>query len=122
MSSHLQPNRSRSVTALIATRGREELLLDRAIPSIARQTAPPDRILIVVDQDKSELPDEELKSLAQRAQAQCTNIPVSILRNRRTPATAAGAWNSGIDQLHRDARLMARVDLCFVAFLDDDDA
>src|SRR5690606_20852400 len=99
MSFHLQSNRARTVVALIATRGREELLLGRATPSIARQTVPPDRIMIVVDHDKSELPDQNLKCLAQRAEAQWGGIPVSVLRNRRTAKTAAGAWTSGIDQL-----------------------
>ncbi|MCH8270143.1 MAG: glycosyltransferase [Planctomycetes bacterium] len=122
MSSKLRPHHARSVIALIATHGRDDLLLQRAIPSILGQTAAPERLMLVVDQTKDELPDSALASFAKRVQARCGGIPASVLRNRRTLHTAAGAWNSGIDQLHRDARLMARPNLCFVAVLDDDDA
>jgi hypothetical protein len=46
-------------------------------------------------------------------------VRLTVMRNRRTPARASGAWNTGLDQLHRDHR---QPDLVFVAVLDDDDA
>ncbi len=114
---------ARSIVALIATRGRTDLLLQRAVPSILRQARLPDRLLVVVDQSKSELPNSELKKLTAAIQSQCGDrVPATVLRNRRTQRRAAGAWNSGIDQLHRDSKIMSHPDLWFVAILDDDDA
>lgn len=112
-----------AVVALIATRGRVDLLRERALPSILTQTRVPDRLVIVVDRTKEELPDPDLGKLAQHLQAQCGNrIRMTVMRNRRTRARAAGAWNTGIDQLHRDADIVRYADLWFVAILDDDDA
>lgn len=112
----------RTVVALVASRGQRELLLSRAVPSILRQTRLPDRLIVVVDQTKEELPEEERKILARKIQELGDSpISVTVLRNARTPRRAAGAWNTGLDQLHRDARLVARPELCFVAILDDDD-
>ncbi|MBM3990762.1 MAG: glycosyltransferase family 2 protein, partial [Planctomycetes bacterium] len=112
---------ARSVVALLATRGRFDLLAQRAIPSILAQTQLPNRILIVVDHDRSELPDEALgKAEAElRALCQTKKIPLSVRRNRRTARRASGAWNTGLDQLHREN---LPTDLWFVAILDDDDA
>jgi len=107
----------------MATRGRNDLLRHRALPSILSQSRLPDRLLVVVDQSKEELPDSALAEFAKSLQAQCGGlVHVRVLRNRRTPQRVAAAWNTGIDQLHRDARLAARADLCYVAVLDDDDA
>ncbi|MBL9120877.1 MAG: glycosyltransferase, partial [Phycisphaerae bacterium] len=112
-----------AVVALIATRGRFDLLRERAIPSVLAQTRTPDRFVIVVDRSKEEMSDQSLADLARQLQAQCGDrIRVTVMRNRRTPARAAGAWNTGIDQLHRDAGIARSVDLWFVAILDDDDA
>ncbi len=111
-----------TIVAIVATQGRPELL-SRAVPSILAQTCLPDRLLVVVDRDKQELPDAALKELAQTLGTACGGrLRVTVLRNVRTHPRAAGAWNTGIDQLHRNAKLVARPDLCFVAILDDDDA
>lgn len=113
----------RTIVALVATRGRRELLLSRAIPSILRQTRLPDRLVVVVDHSKEEMSGADMAALARQIQSLGDKaVSVSVLRNVRTPCRAAGAWNTGIDQLHRDARLVARPELCFVAILDDDDA
>jgi broad specificity phosphatase PhoE/glycosyltransferase involved in cell wall biosynthesis len=110
----------RSIVALLATRGRFDLLALRAIPSILAQSRLPDRILVVVDQSPSELPDEALAEQTRRLRALCRGrVRLTVMRNRRTPARASGAWNTGLDQLHRDIR---QPDLVFVAVLDDDDA
>lgn len=113
----------RTVAALVASRGRRDLLLSRAIPSILRQTRLPDRIMVVVDHTKEEFPEADRAELARQIQALAgPSVTVTVLRNVRTPRRAAGAWDTGLDQLHRDARLIARPELCFVAILDDDDA
>lgn len=113
----------RAVVVLMATRGRSDLLRRRALPSILSQSRLPDRLLVVVDQSKAELSDSALAEFAKSFQAQCgALVHVTVLRNRRTPQRAAAAWNTGIDHLHRDARLVARSDLCYLAVLDDDDA
>lgn len=112
-----------AVVALIATRGRFNLLRERALPSILAQTRVPDRLVIVVDRTKEEMPDSDLAELAGQLQAQCGDrLRVTVIRNRRTPARAAGAWNTGIDQLHRDADIVRFAKLWFIAVLDDDDA
>ncbi len=112
-----------AVVALIATRGRFDLLRERAIPSILAQSRRPDRIVVVVDRTKEEWPEHAREELAKELQDLCGDRPhITVMRNRRTPARAAGAWNTGIDQLHRDADIARYADLWFVAVLDDDDA
>ena len=123
MDTRPQSHHVRCVAALVATRGRIDLLRQRSIPSILAQSRLPDRLVIVVDQSKDELSDSELKALADSLQADCSGrLPVTVLRNRRTQQRASGAWNTGIDQLHRDGHIMRQPDLWFVAILDDDDA
>jgi broad specificity phosphatase PhoE/glycosyltransferase involved in cell wall biosynthesis len=120
MATRLRSPDARSVVALLATRGRFDLLALRALPSILTQSRLPDRILVVVDQSPSELPDDALAEQARRLRALCRGrVRLTVMRNRRTPARASGAWNTGLDQLHRDIR---QPDLVFVAVLDDDDA
>lgn len=112
-----------AVVALIATRGRFDLLRERALPSILAQSRRPDRLVVVVDKTKEEWPEQAREELAKELQDLCGDWPrVTVMRNRRTPARAAGAWNSGLDQLHRDADIVRFASLWFVAILDDDDA
>jgi broad specificity phosphatase PhoE/SAM-dependent methyltransferase len=76
--------------------------------------------VVVVDLDHSDLPDAGLAVQARRLRALCQGkVRVTVLRNRRTPKRASGAWNTGIDQLHRETHHADRI---FVAILDDDDA
>jgi SAM-dependent methyltransferase len=122
MNTLAQSQGARNVAALIATRGRIDLLRERALPSILEQSHLPDRLVIVIDQTKDVLSDEALAALARTLQGECVDrVPVTLLRNRRTQASASGAWNTGIDQLHRDASIMRQPDLWFIAILDDDD-
>src|SRR5437899_2222014 len=101
----------RYVVALVATRDRAELLRTRAIPSILNQKRLPDRLLVVVDCTKEELSEPALKDSAKSIQAQCaTKLHATVLRNVRTRHRAAGAWNTGVDTLHRDAKLVGRPD------------
>lgn len=106
--------------ALIATHRREHLLLERALPSVLSQSRMPDKLLIVVDRDKDDFPDGELATYREAIGERCGDLPVEVLRNRRKPRRASGAWNSGLDQLRRDETLVP--ERCFVAILDDDDA
>ena len=115
MATRLRSPDARSVVALLATRGRFDLLALRALPSILAQSRLPDRILVVVDQPPSELSDEALAEQARRLRAICRGrVRLTVMRNRRTPTRASGAWNTGLDQLHRDIR---QPDLGFVAVL-----
>lgn len=105
------PRSRPKIVALIATRERRELLLQRALPSIFNQSHACTEIVIVED-GPAELDKSEILSLCSRHGAK-----ISHLHNRRTPG-ASGAWNSGIDHIARHARGFRDV---YVAFLDDDD-
>jgi SAM-dependent methyltransferase len=99
------------VVALVATKNRHGLLAVRALPSIASQRRPCDELVLVDD-------SAEAASLGRcKILAQSLGLTASTLRNRRTPG-AAGAWNTGLDHLARQAADPRKV---FVAFLDDDD-
>jgi broad specificity phosphatase PhoE/glycosyltransferase involved in cell wall biosynthesis len=111
---------ARTVAALLATRGRFDLLARRALPSILAQSRLPDRIVVVVDELPSELSDDALAEERRELRALCRGkVRLTVMRNRRTQLRASGAWNTGIDQLHRETR---QPELQFVALLDDDDA
>ena len=102
-----------AVVALVATAGRTTLLKSRALPSIAEQSRPPDRVVVVVDStgDSAERTERLVRGW------QPPGIVVDFLRNRRTKG-AAGAWNSGLDHLLRTCGDPGRL---YVAILDDDD-
>jgi broad specificity phosphatase PhoE/glycosyltransferase involved in cell wall biosynthesis len=120
MDTRLPTPNARSVVALVATRGRFDLLALRAVPSILAQSRLPDRILVVVDQARSDLLEEALADHARQLRTLCHGkVRLTVLRNRRTSARASAAWNTALDQLHRETR---QPDLLFVAILDDDDA
>lgn len=107
----MQIGHRHDVVVLIATKGRRELLLHRALPSVLRQTLSPARIVIVDDAD-GEADTGELERDAAALAA-----PIEVLRNRRTRG-ASGAWSSGLDHIARPCGAPAGV---FVAILDDDD-
>ncbi|MCA8937215.1 MAG: glycosyltransferase [Planctomycetes bacterium] len=96
------------ISVLIATKNRDALLLNRALPSVQRQWLQPD--LVVLVSDGRRLPQELLGKL--RAVIAPTSIVA--LENGRSPG-AASAWNTGLSHLDR---LGTRG---FVAILDDDD-
>jgi 2-polyprenyl-3-methyl-5-hydroxy-6-metoxy-1,4-benzoquinol methylase len=110
--SHLLPPATRRVVALVASKDRPALLATRSLPSIAAQHHRCDEVILV--DDSLDPSSAELT----RNIAEALGLPVSILRNRRTPG-AAGAWNTGLDHL---ARNTADPRNTYVAFLDDDDA
>lgn len=93
--------------ALVATRNRWDLLTGRCLPSICRQSRPPE--LAVVVNDGREFTPAQTREIEAALAPICT----VVLQNVRSGG-AAGAWNTGLAHLLRRAS-------GFVAFLDDDD-
>ena len=100
-----------TIAAVVATHNRSEMLARRSLASIARQTRPPDYLLVVDDSDLSMRPvnAEAVAALA------IEDTRVIYLENRRT-AGASGAWNTAL------AHLQGIDPSAFVAVLDDDDS
>lgn len=96
------------VIALIATTPRVELLLNRALPSIQRQSHFPEAVVIVTDQRKLTAEETEASVSA------VPTVPMYLLANVLTRGVA-GAWNTGLNFIAR------RWPACYVAILDDDD-
>lgn len=72
------------VVAIVATHGEERipLLLDRALPSILRQTRAVDLILVVSDDDVLMDDDSVVKEIL--TPDLCNRLPLKLLSNRRT--------------------------------------
>ena len=102
-----------TVAVLVATADRTTLLESRALPSIAEQSRPPDRV-VVVDDSTGDAAGRTERLVRDWRPA---GVTVDFLRNRRTKG-AAGAWNSGLDHLLRTCDDPGRL---HVAILDDDD-
>ncbi len=98
------------VAVLIATRNRVDLLAERALPSVMRQTQRPAVVVVVNDGAKLDRIDRD-RLHGIRAGA---GVEVVVLPNSRAPG-AGGAWNTGIDWL------LGHGTGGFVAILDDDD-
>lgn len=96
------------ISALIATKNRDALLLNRALPSVRRQVLQPDQVIVV--NDGRAVTQELLGKL----RAVVAPMPIVALENLRSSG-AAGAWNTGLAHLEQ---VRARG---FVAILDDDD-
>ncbi|WP_291329780.1 glycosyltransferase family A protein [Desulfovibrio sp. UCD-KL4C] len=103
------PNYRIRCCVLVATLGRSDKFLKRAIPSIQCQSVKPEAVVIVCD-GKPFGPEicAKIKNLL-------LNIPVFFLANTRTPGVA-GAWNSGLLFLREN------INAEYVALLDDDDS
>lgn len=117
-----------SVTALIATCGRPDLLMERSLPSIMRQRHPPDSVVIVND-DRSAGARRHIQALVDRRRRDCgpeslwSRVPIAVIDSSRTKG-ASGAWNSGILHVVDDLlNVQNRQHIAdkFVAVLDDDD-
>lgn len=104
------------VVALIPTRNRPELLRNRSLPSVLRQTRAPNHI-IVVDDSSPHLRYETRQAVTALRESHPSAPAVTLLANTRA-AGAAGAWNTGLYQLAEQYP----AERVFVAFLDDDDA
>jgi glycosyltransferase involved in cell wall biosynthesis len=99
---------------VIATKNRLELLSQRAIPSIFKQTRQPDFLIVVDDSDS------DVRS-ANQAIINSLQLPacrVVYLENSRT-AGASGGWNTAIDYLFG---IITDPSVLYLAFLDDDDS
>ena len=84
-----------SIATVIATHNRPELLAERSLSSVTRQTRRPD-YLIVVDDSDSEFRPANARTVAD------LNIPatrITYLENQRTPG-ASGAWNTALSHVH----------------------
>ena len=99
------------IAAIVATHNRPQLLANRALESIARQSRPPDYLIVVDDSDpKVRRTNEQIA-----ADFRTDDTKTVYLENYRTPG-AAGAWNTGLSWLQ------GTEPSSFVAILDDDDA
>lgn len=97
-----------NVVTLVATTPRLETLLNKAIPSIVKQTKFPKAIVVVTD--KFPLSSLEEKALREA----CNGIELQICTNSRTKG-AAGSWNTGIDYICNE------FPDSYIAIIDDDD-
>lgn len=104
------------IAVLIATKDRESELGNRALRSVARQTRLPD-YLVVVDDSHPRHREANRRIVDGFAPRAGGDVRVRYLQNDRTPG-ACGAWNVGLDWLHRQ---VAEPRQLFVAILDDDD-
>lgn len=101
------------IAVLIATKNRCAELANRSLRSVVRQTRAPEFLVVVDDSDRRHQPSN-------RRIVNSIDLPktrVVFLLNDRTPG-AAGAWNVGLDYLHR---LDVNASNLCVAILDDDD-
>ena len=92
-----QPIPKNTVSVLVATAHRTNLLECRSLLSIEHQSRQPARV-VVVDDSGDDAAAERTERLVRGWQP--AGIDTDFLRNRRTKG-AAGAWNSGLDHLLR---------------------
>lgn len=106
------PKKQQKICILIATSlGRSELLFERALKSVFDQTAQPDYLIVVDDNDDDNLIPILNNYLKDR------NFPCCCIKNKRTKhMSGTGAWNTGIDYLSTILGENA-----YVCILDDDD-
>src|ERR1043166_9469807 len=109
----IHPSGRPVLAVLIATRNRPHYLKS-ALDSVRRQTRQPDVLVLVDDARSGEATVDEVQI---RQWAELQEFELILLRNRRSKG-AAGAWNSGLDELHRR---LGDPTMVFVAVLDDDD-
>ncbi len=99
------------VAALVPTHDRPELLAERSLASIARQTRTPDYLIIIDDSGPASRPANQRIAKG----FQCPGTRVVYLENCRTPGLP-GAVNTALMWLQAEAPS------ALVAMLDDDDA
>ena len=100
-----------SLAAVIATHNRPELLANRSLASVGRQTRFPAYLIVVDDSD----PEFRAANASTVADLKIPGTRIMYLENQRTQG-ASGAWNTALSWLNS-------VDpSAFVAILDDDDS
>lgn len=99
-----------TVAALVATRSRDQLLVERAVPAVLGQTRPPCVLVVVHDGAGLDGPTRA----ALRDLAAPSGVELAVIHNTRRPGPG-GAWNTGL------AHLLEMGHRGFVAILDDDD-
>ena len=99
------------IAALVPTHDRPELLAERSLASIARQTRTPDYLIIIDDSGPAIRPANQRIAV----ESQCPGTRVVYLENCRTPGLS-GAANTAL------VWLQAEAPSALVAMLDDDDA
>ncbi|MDB4927531.1 MAG: hypothetical protein JWM10_15 [Myxococcaceae bacterium] len=104
------------IAVVIATKDREAALANRALRSVVAQTRTPD-FLVVIDDSHPRHREANRRIVDGVVPPDGRAMRVRYLRNDRTPG-ASGAWNVGLDWLHRQVDDCDRV---MVAILDDDD-
>ncbi|MGF1731232.1 glycosyltransferase family 2 protein [Photobacterium kasasachensis] len=102
------------VAVIIATKNRPNLLKQRALHSVLKQSRLP-KYLIVVD-DSPEQAQQQNRLIVESLPL--NDYHIQYLRNQRTRG-ASGAWNTAIDYL--SSQQIKSSDSLFLAFLDDDD-
>lgn len=104
----------RDIAAVIATRNREAMLSERALPSVVGQTHPPDYLVVIDDS----CPEARARNSSILASIDLPGSTLKYLENARTQG-ASGSWNTALDYLFR---AVEKPEQLFVAILDDDDA
>ena len=102
------------VGVLVATCDRHEMLTQRSLPSILRQTERPHHIVVVDDSRDDHV---RLKNKDYIQSLEVEGVSIHYLSNARTKG-ACGAWNTGIFHL---ADICESLESTFLAILDDDD-
>ena len=97
------------IAAVVATCNRPQLLANRSLMSVKKQTRRPD-LLVVVDDS-----DHHMQNSNRVAIPDIPGTKIIYMENNRTPG-AAGAWNTALSYLQDVAPY------AFVAILDDDDS
>lgn len=108
---------ARVVVVVATRRGREDLLLERALPSVFAQRGLRPRAVLVVDDDAAG-PSPVAARVEGLARRSGWVGEVAVIANRRTRGfSGTGAWNTGAEESR--TRLPCGG---WLAFLDDDDA
>lgn len=102
--------------AIIATKNRAELLENRSLSSVLKQSLMPDLICVVDDSDNQDTINQNMMVI-EKFRNQLPSQEIQHLLNDRTPG-AAGSWNSAIDYWLLQTQSPENT---FIAILDDDD-
>ncbi len=103
-----------NIAVIIATKNRSDLLKNRSLSSVLKQSIKPDYIVVVDDSPIQ----AQLQNRLIVESLSLNGCQIQYLINQRTSG-ASGAWNTAIDYLSSKQTLGS--DLLFLAFLDDDD-